>query len=397
MVYLLTGALALACVMVAESARPDRQNLLWALAFLALWLPAALRVDVGVDYSRYQGYRELYRIYALGGELPQGMDVGFVALVRLLAAVGADAQWLFVVTSALVVGLTLRACHRLSDEPAMSVALFLVAGLYLESLNIVRQWIAIACVLNALGWVADDGPCGRRSLPRYCAWVLAGSLFHETCLVWLALWPVFALLRRRMTGRRALVLLASLVLGALVLGELAPKLLEGTRFGRYLVPGSGDRAVPEARLDTIGTGVVMFAFVLWAQCRSRHQSRRHDTYICVASDGVLAEKCRAIDDVRAWRTGLPMGEWDACLLVCQVVGVALALSGAFLPSIVDRVTRYFVPLLILQLPRAVAIVDDEDLRDAICLAILACWIVVTFVRVWYGGQYGVLPYRCLLF
>ena len=92
-----------------------------------------------------------------------------------------------------------------------------------------------------------------------------------------------------------------------------------------------------------------------------------------------------------------MGEWDACLLVCQVVGVALALSGAFLPSIVDRVTRYFVPLLILQLPRAVATVDDEDLRDAICLAILACWIVVTFVRVWYGGQYGVLPYRCLLF
>ena len=49
MVYLLTGALALACVMIAESARPGRQNLLWALAFLALWLPAALRVDVGVD------------------------------------------------------------------------------------------------------------------------------------------------------------------------------------------------------------------------------------------------------------------------------------------------------------------------------------------------------------
>lgn len=392
MVYLLTGALALACVMIAESARPDRQNLLWVLAFLALWLPAALRVDVGVDYSRYQGYRELYRIYALGGELPQGMDVGFVALVRLLAATGSDAQWLFVVTSALVVGLTLRACRRLSDEPAMSVALFLVAGLYLESLNIVRQWIAIACVLNALGWVADDGPCRRRSLTRYCAWVLAGSLFHETCLLWLALWPVFALLRRRMTGCRALVLLASLVLGALVLGELAPKLLEDTRFGRYLVPGSGDRAVPEARLDTIGTGVVMLAFVLWVQRRSY----RHDAYIYDAPADVPAEKCREADDARVRRMGLPMGEWDACLLVCQIIGVALALSGAFLPSIVDRVTRYFVPLLTLQLPRAVAAVDDEDLRDAICLAILACWIVVTFVRVWYGGQYGVLPYRCLL-
>ena len=392
MVYLLAGALALACVMIAESARPGRQNLLWALAFLALWLPAALRVDVGVDYSRYQGYRELYRIYALGGELPQGMDVGFVALVRLLAAVGADAQWLFVVTSALVVGLTLRACRRLSNEPTMSVALFLAAVLYLESLNIIRQWIAIACVLNALGWVADDGPCRRRSLPRYCAWVLAGSLFHETCLVWLALWPAFALLRRRMTGRRALVLLASLVLGALVLGELAPKLLVGTRFGRYLVPGSGDRAVPEARLDTIGTGVVMLAFVLWA----RRQSRRHDAYIYAAAADVPAEKCREADDARIRRMGLPMGEWDACLLVCQIIGVALALSGAFLPSIVDRVTRYFVPLLILQLPRAVAAVDDEDLRDAICLVILACWIVVTFVRVWYGGQYGVIPYRCLL-
>ena len=363
-VYLASGALALLCVMVAQrpGSRGVRSSLLWTGAFLALWAPAALRVNVGVDYSRYQGYRELFQVYARGLELDQGMDPGFVALVRGLAALGADAQWLFAVTSGVVVALTLRAARRLSDEPVTTVALFLVAGLYFESLNIIRQWIAIACVLNALAWVSDNGPGGRRSLLRYCCWVLAGSLFHETCLLWMAMWPVMSLLRGRMTRRRAVLLVAACVLVLFAAQGVARGLLSQTRFGRYLLPGSGELSEPDLRPDVIGTGLVMLGMTLWSL-------RREES----------------------------LGEWDACLLCLQSIGVGAAVSGVFLPSIADRVVRYFVAMLLLQMPRALSHVDGDDLRDALRLAAVACWILVTFVRVVYGGQYGVLPYRCILF
>lgn len=360
--YLAIGLVAVLLVRGAEgSCDRRRADALWALAFLVLVVPAALRHDIGVDYSRFQGYEELFAIYSSGGSVEQGMDVGFVALVRAISVFTDDAQWLFVVTSALVVGLVLRACRRLSCDPALSVALFLAAGLYLESWNIVRQWVAVACVLNALGWVGSGdgpGPGGGRSALRYVAWVVVGASFHASALLWLAMWPLFSL---RLDARRCVALVSGIVLAAMLLGGTVLPLAAGSRFGRYLGSEGGAYALPDPHPDVIATGVAMLALVLWA--------RRGD---------------------RRW------GRWASCLGACQAVGLALAISGLFLPAIVDRVVRYFVPLLVLELPWALERVGDRDLRRALSLATVAVWVAVTVAKVGLGGQYGVVPYQWVL-
>ena len=148
------------CALPAVLSRHQAAHALWVIAFFVLFVPAALRYDIGVDYSAameengYLGYKQLFEMYA-HAPVPADGDVGFYALIKLVGLFSDNAQWLFVLLSALVYGLTLRALRRLSAAPVLSVALFLAAGFYFESYSIQKQWVAIACALNALEWVGD--------------------------------------------------------------------------------------------------------------------------------------------------------------------------------------------------------------------------------------------------
>lgn len=338
-------------------------NLLWLVAFLALFVPAALRYDIGVDYSAtmessgYLGYVQIFETYA-HAPMDPGMDVGFYVLIRALGLVTNDPQWLFVVLAALVYALVLRACRRLSASPALSLVLFLASGLYFESLNIARQWVAIACVLNGLAWVraGECGePAGWKRLARYAAWVVAGSLMHSSCLLWLAMWPLVLV---PMSSRRSIVLLAVVVSALCLSSGVVSLLAQGTRFGRYLDPSSPVYVGPQPRPNAVITSTIMWTFSLWAWWRPSRLDR-----------------------------------WAGALLVCQTVGLALTLSGFFLPFIVDRVARYFTPLLVLQLPLALAQVADARLRRALTVVVVVAWLAATYVQVIAGGQYGVVPYQ----
>lgn len=393
LVYLSTGALAIASVAAAQRVAAPRPlsarawaNLLWAVAFLALFLPSALRFDVGTDYSSkefYLGYVEIFRVYADGGSLRFGIDAGYLALIRLIVALGGNVQWLFAITSALVCGLTLRACRRLSCSPTLSVALFLTAGLYLESYNIIRQWIAIACVLNAfcwVGWSETDGDAhpgvGRRSFVRYAIWVCAGAIAHTSVLFWLLLWPLFAM---PLNGRRAVVLVVALVVAAFFGWQVLAVVLEGTKYGRYFHDPTGLYSTPHLRPNAIVTTAVTLALMIWAY-RGRE---------------------RAADD----KMGAAYGRWASALTMCQVLLLALLVSEAFLPYIVDRVARYLTPLLVLQLPYALREVSarglslgplaGERLRRALAIGACVCWLAASCVQ-FAGGKDDVLPYRSIL-
>lgn len=369
----------------ARIARLSRRDVLWFLAFLVLFAVSALRFDVGTDYSSrdfYLGYVEVYRVYADGGSMRFGVDPGFLALIRLVRALGGNPQLLFVITSAIVCGLVVRACRRVSCSPALSLALFLVAGLYLESFNIVRQWIAIACVLNGFAWVGWSGEDGdahltqRRSFPRYAAWVAAGAIAHPSALFWLLLWPLFGI---RLNARRALLLVVVFVVAAYLGWNALAVILEGTRYGRYFHDPTGLYTTSHIRVNAIVTTICSLAFTLWAY-RGREGLRGRGE--AVHSGGGSA--------TTSW-----WGRWASALTVCQCALLALLVSEAFLPYIVDRVARYLMPLLVLQLPWALREVEHPCLRRALAVGVCACWLAASTVQ-FVGGKDDVLPYRSIL-
>lgn len=384
LVYLLTGAVAMSAALSAEGLqgeKPKVSNLLWFVAFLALTVPASLRYDIGVDYSAsmesagYLGYWQLYHLYA--NQPPaSGMDPGFYALIRILNLFTDNPQWMFAFLSAATYALVIRACRRLSPDPALSLALFLVAGFYFESLNIARQWFAIACVINGLEWVGERDMSARQAFARYAVWVVLGSLMHLSCLMWLALWP---LLRLRMTPARTVLLLAGCVTLALVGISVARVVFAQTRFGLYLDPSSSVYVGPRPRVNAMITFGLTWAFpfvVALLACakaagpvETSEVSGKGDSQVQLAGPGL-----------------------ESALVICATLAFALYVSAAFLPFIVDRVARYFAPMLILLMPHTIGRIEDKRLRAAAIGLVLVAWAAATYVQVVVGGQYGVVPY-----
>lgn len=370
-VYLLVALVAIGCVTIAEHAQglaSRVRDALWVVAFVVLLVPAALRYDIGVDYSAtmesagYLGYWQLYHLYAT--QPPAlGMDPGFYLLIRVLNLFTDNPQWMFATLSATTYALVLRACRRISPAPALSVALFVVAGFYFESYNIARQWFAIACVMNGLAWAGakdkeDPGTHpGLHAFAHYALWVLLGASMHLSCLLWLALWP---LLRVRMTPRRAVGAFVVLLVVAFAGVHVAQLLFSGTRFGLYLDPASSVYVGPAPRLNAIITSGITWAFALVA--------------------GRLSGQ-------RIW-AGL-----SSALIVCATLAFALDVSSTFLPFIIDRVARYFAPMLILLMPMALDWLPAGRLRRSCAAIVLVAWIAATYVQVIAGGQYGVVPYQ----
>ncbi|WP_028264000.1 EpsG family protein [Atopobium fossor] len=383
LIYVYTALLS--CVFVVSASMGQRtkqqQWALWVLAFLIMWLPAAVRLNIGVDYSRFQGYSELYTIYGSGSSIVQGMDIGFIVLIRVLWMVSKSSQVLFAVTSAFIYLLILRAVKRLSIHPALSITLFFVAGFYFETYNIIRQWMALACVFNALEWIVpqtgiqvipthkhhDDKKTseveniysGFTCFMRYAAWVLLGASFHVSALIFLLLWPFYFL---KLNSKRSLVLLAGLFVLGFVAKSTGKIVLSGTRFGRYLYDGASVYAAVSPHWDSIIVMSICLAFMVW-QLRDKRELDR----------------------------------WGNTMLLLAVLGCASALAGLYMPFIFDRIARYFAPFILLELPFAVMQEETEYKRYAYILAIMACWLLATFIRVYFGGQFGVLPFQSIFF
>lgn len=384
LVYLLNAAVAMLAALSAEGLReenPKVSNLLWFVAFLALTIPASLRYDIGVDYSAsmesagYLGYWQLYHLYA--GQPPaSGMDPGFYALIRILNLFTDNPQWMFAFLSAATYALVIRACRRLSPDPVLSLALFLIAGFYFESLNIARQWLAIACVMNGLEWVGERDMSARQAFARYAVWVVLGSLMHLSCLMWLALWP---LLRLRMTPMRAVLLLVGCVAFALVGISVARVVFAQTRFGLYLDPSSSVYVGPRPRVNAMITFGLTWAFPFVVALLARAKG--------AGSDGASGTPGKGGSRVQLVGPGL-----ESALVACATLAFALYVSAAFLPFIVDRVARYFAPMLILLMPHTIMRIEDKRLRAAAMVLVLVAWAAATYVQVVVGGQYGVVPY-----
>lgn len=384
LVYLLTAAVAMLAALSAEGLReenPKVSNLLWFVAFLALTIPASLRYDIGVDYSAsmesagYLGYWQLYHFYA--NQPPaSGMDPGFYALIRIFNLFTDNPQWMFAFLSAATYALVIRACRRLSPDPVLSLALFLVAGFYFESLNIARQWFAIACVMNGLEWVGERDMSAPRSFVHFAVWIVLGSLMHLSCLIWIALWP---LLRLRMTPARSALLLVACVAFALVGISVARVVFDQTRFGFYLDPSSSVYVGPRPRVNAMITFGLTWAFPFVVALLVRTKA--------AGSVGASEAPEKGVSRVQLAGPGL-----ESALVVCATLAFALYVSAAFLPFIVDRVARYFAPMLILLMPHTIGRIEDKRLRAAAIGLVFVAWAAATYVQVVVGGQYGVVPY-----
>jgi len=331
--------------------RPERDAaragsaLACGVSFAVLFGVAACRRGVGTDY--WPRYVPFFVQVAHGW--PVATDTGYVALNAVVAAFTGDYQWIFVVTSALTIGLVYRAIARWSVAPALSVFIFVVGGFYLESFNAVRQWLAIAILLNSMGAIVNRKPV------RFLVLTAVAASFHASALIWLLAWPL-ARLRLGAVARLALV---GLTAAAMIAGQAHVQ-------------------------SAISHWAPAYAWYLESDYG---QVRAFDPYGTALAAGVLLVSTITLCD------GERESRYVRSLLNLQGMQMIVIILASTMEYLFSRVTYYFTPVQILAVPSMLAAIRTPGIRRIATGLVLVGYAAAYYFKFMVWNSHGVLPYR----
>jgi hypothetical protein len=178
--YYFTYFTLLVAVIFGRKSGSLRKLLYWS-ALIALFLFVGLRLDVGCDFSQYKYH------FSIGGqrsyeEIWAGNDPGHWLIVKLLSNWGFSYQSVNIVASGLFfMGVHVMARRQL-DPLAFIVLCFPILIINMP-MAATRQSIAIGFMCFAYVALLD------RRVIFYVGWILLGSTFHSSILVFLLFAP----------------------------------------------------------------------------------------------------------------------------------------------------------------------------------------------------------------
>lgn len=177
LLYILTATAALAMFPLCRGGKS--RFFCCAAAFAVLLAVAALRWNTGYDYGEYASlYRALPRL-AQDELAALSFEKGFLLPASWLAAFFPDYHALFFAAAAITALAVTCFAYKYSSNPAVSIFMLLVTGLYFNSFNFIRQFLAALVVLYALRYIGE----GR--LLRFAAYILFACTLHSSAVIML--------------------------------------------------------------------------------------------------------------------------------------------------------------------------------------------------------------------
>lgn len=170
------GLLVLNIVLAWIAQKENRKDVL-LLAALTMTLVAGLRAtSVGIDTAQYT---EQFRLLKLGRfDLVYAMEKSFMYLCSILMIIFRDAHFLFAIFAAVTHGFVLLRLWDFKEDICLpwSVACYQIM-FFPESLNVMRQLIAIAIVFYATRYIS------KKKYTRFLVYVGVAFLFHNSALI----------------------------------------------------------------------------------------------------------------------------------------------------------------------------------------------------------------------
>lgn len=324
--------------------------LLGIAAAMPLFLLSALRYDVGTDYfSTYCPFFERVAREGLGPWNPS-VELGFSLLVQFIVTLGGGPTWMFLISSAVIVGFFFAGIYGLSEIPWYSVALFILTECYFISMNGVRQFMGIAILFF-----------GYRFIRKPCFWkfalcVLAASLFHMSCLIFLPIYFISKLPVLPVVGVGVVVLITSLNTW---LYKLAGFLVGLTPYRIYWESGfhSSTQFYPSHLLVNVLVLVLL-------------------VYFCNKGDNAASPLFRF-------------------LFYGELILLLLLMNHNLLP-LATRLCWFFEAGHLLLIPLLAKSEPRKGLRYFILAAVAVAWGVVCYQEIFVLGYHEVTPYQTIL-
>lgn len=221
--------------------RKFKKLFLFVLAVFPIWFITAFRYDVGTDYllTYVKFFKETQLGYSPYNEpLFQFLNVLFVKL-------NLNYVWLFAVCGAIINIAVFKLIFKRSAYPVLSIALYFCAAIFFNTLNNVRQFLAIS--IAAFAFFKDRNWKSVLIIAIAC-------LFHFSAVFFLPIW-LFSKIRLKRRGFAILTLITLLFTPLFAFGLL--KVLANTRYGYFINYSSGFSIL------TVLINVIIYLFVLF--------------------------------------------------------------------------------------------------------------------------------------
>ena len=157
---------------------------------IALFVISAIRSHVGYDYNMYAT-----RFYEMNFSSldklshSERMEKGFIIPIKLLSDLFISYQPMFVAVAFIIAAGVTIYLYRGSEKPWIGVTAFLMLGLYFNSMNFLRQFVAAIVVMYALKYIQ------KNQFMRYAALILLATCFHISAFIMI---PFFFILKIKM-------------------------------------------------------------------------------------------------------------------------------------------------------------------------------------------------------
>ncbi|KRE97087.1 capsular biosynthesis protein [Paenibacillus sp. Soil766] len=187
-------------------------------------LIAGLRKNIGDTSS----YMYSYRISEFKwDDIKDKQEIGFGILQMILKSFTEDPQLLIFLTALVTNVLIVYVLYKYSRLFEISIYIYITSGLYIVSMNGVRQFLASAIVFAATKYLFEG------KWLRYFLVVAFASTFHQSALI---LIPIYFIVRRKAWTSSTFVLLSMavmLILGYSVLSDAIFAVIADTHYSEY--------------------------------------------------------------------------------------------------------------------------------------------------------------------
>lgn len=199
-----------------------KKPLLFFLVFTTFFIicfPAAVRVDVGTDYWSYVLLYNNPEIFAYAGP-------GFSAFIEILNNISSDPRLFFVISSIIIYGNITWSFFKNSRDFAFSLLLFIIMEDYFVSMNVIRQYMAVALLAPAYIALERD-----KKIFFFLIVIIASVVFHSSSIISLGL--IFFVIKKR--NRFQWILSSTILFAATIIFIPTVKymIITYTEYGRY--------------------------------------------------------------------------------------------------------------------------------------------------------------------
>lgn len=320
---------------------------------IAVMIPAIvamLRYNNGADYLMYL---RMMKLAEQSGSLTtsfsslKSMEIGFWLLLKICGAVWHGKYFLTYGLIALVIcGFFYNAIWQQSKNPLLSVFLFFASGIYFDSYNALRQYIAVAIVVFAYVYLFDG------KFKKYIITIVAAFLFHYSAVIMI---PVYFIRNIKIDLKKACMIAIGVVLGGNLAYKLVTMLLSYTRY-KYFITSIEYEAQTQtsAILFTSMISLISYGYIAWKKINVSDTFQR--------------------------------------MMSFQILPLCVALLSISVP-LIWRVLYYFLPFEIIYIPAFLNEVRKQKIRWGVAAIFIVMYTVVTYWGMSQNEWYNALPYN----